>query len=119
MGDNCENMPPRKRQKVQQEVYYDNNILDIKPTVTGNNEAGPANDTSLGPEQSNQSFLGNDISHEEIEKLKEFQVLDEVNCNEGSEDEQSDSSDGMYFIAYGLEQVMDPGIALGFFKNVS
>lgn len=39
----------------------------------------------------------NFISHEELEKLREFQVLDEVKSNdEDSNDEESESSEGSY-----------------------
>lgn len=54
----------------------------------------------------------NFISQEELEKLREFQVLDEVKSNdEDSNDEESESSDGS-FILYFLESIQ-PQIAFG------
>lgn len=45
--------------------------------------------------ESNEKYTDNMVSVDELEKLREFLVLDEVKPNEGDSDANSDSSEGI------------------------
>ncbi|XP_026753614.2 microprocessor complex subunit DGCR8-like [Galleria mellonella] len=78
-------MPPAKKQKFKIEQDSETEIDFSKDvTETGGAEFAMANDK-----------YSNYVNPEELERLKEFKVLDEVKSNdEDSNDEDSDSSDG-------------------------
>lgn len=96
MSGNEAELPPAKKQKLdepepEQGCSYQP-PLDIDFTE----------DVSAAPTESTDSFsMGTSkyddfVKPEEIEKLKEFQVLDEVKSDdENSDEDESDSSDGI------------------------
>ncbi|CAH2094170.1 unnamed protein product [Euphydryas editha] len=87
--ENETEFPPAKKQKLEDESdnvdksESDNNIDFTEDTETS------------GEKFTIDDKCNNFVTQEELEKLKEFKVLDEVKSNDGdSNDEDSDSSDG-------------------------
>ncbi|KAM3956801.1 microprocessor complex subunit partner of drosha [Aphomia sociella] len=79
-------LPPAKKQKLGTEQENDEMDIDFSKDVT---ETGGAEFAV------NDDKYNNYVTPEELEKLKEFKVLDEVKSNdEDSNNEDSDSSDG-------------------------
>ncbi|XP_021183757.3 microprocessor complex subunit DGCR8 [Helicoverpa armigera] len=80
-------IPPAKKPKLNDEQPTSSN--------TGEVEVDSIQDTADDKFGSEDSY-GNFVTREELERLKEFKVLDEVKSNdEDSNDEESDSSDGL------------------------
>uniref|UniRef100_A0A2A4IUD8 Uncharacterized protein n=1 Tax=Heliothis virescens TaxID=7102 RepID=A0A2A4IUD8_HELVI len=83
----AQEIPPAKKQKL--------NYGQATCSNTGEEEVDSVQDTADDKFGSEDSY-GNFVTPEELERLKEFKVLDEVKSNdEDSNDEESDSSDGL------------------------
>lgn len=86
--------PPAKKQKVSDG--------EDESHKAGGPESENNIDFTEDTEASGDKFTIDDkcnnfVTQEELEKLKEFKVLDEVKSNDGdSNDEDSDSSDGIF-----------------------
>lgn len=90
MSDMEDSGPPTKKTRV--EVQREESPVP-PPEEPNSNDV-----SSQGQLLKEGEYIGDMVNIEELERLREFQVLDEVKSNdENSEDENSDSSDGNYF----------------------
>lgn len=86
-------MPPPKRARLAEP--QENSTLQLgEPSMDFTEDYHDSN-----PEFSySNSKYENFVDPEEVERLKEFQVLDEVKSNDEDSDDESDSSDGIHFV---------------------
>lgn len=85
--------PPAKKQKV---LDGEDESHNAGGPESENNIDFTEDTEALGDKFTIDDKCNNFVTQEELEKLKEFKVLDEVKSNDGdSNDEDSDSSDGI------------------------
>lgn len=112
---NNEGLPPRKRMKIDinqpEDIDSPGEVIckvelnndehpEEESNATLSTETDPTIKVENQPEDIPSTSQYNNVTQEELQKLREFQVLDEVN-DEDSKDEDSDASGrSMFLICY-------------------